>query len=95
MSSSASSLLYKLFSVLAINSVRKFLTAFGIGVGTGVAMYTLLNTFIQTVVARANEMPYIGLLSLFGIDAGLSIILSAILTRSIFLSTKLSLRSTG
>ena len=91
--SSMSALLYKLFSVLAINSVRKFLTAFGIGITTGAAMYVLLNGFIQTVVARANEMPYLGLLALFGVDAGLAIILSAILTRSIYLSTKASFRS--
>ncbi len=93
MSSSGSSLLYKLFSVLAINTVRKFLTAFGIGVVSGSAMYMLLNTFIQTLVTKANDLPYLGVLSLFGIDAALSIILSAILTRSIYLSTKVSFRS--
>ncbi len=86
--SSFSGVLYKVLDVLSNNAVRNFLKSFGIGIGSGAAMYLLISTYIQTVVSKANSMPYLSLLSLFGIDAALSIILGAILTRATYLSTK-------
>ena len=88
--SSLSSLLYKVLDVFSNNAVRNFLKSFGIGFTSGAAMYVLLKTYIDYVVSQANSLPHLNLLSLFGIDAGLSIILGALLTRALYLSTKAS-----
>lgn len=87
---SLSSLLYKVLDVFANNSVRNFMTSFGVGVTSGASIYLLVSNYIEYVISQANSMPYLSLLSMFGVDAGLSIILGAILTRVTYTASKVS-----
>lgn len=75
-------LFYKLLDVSANNIFASILKSLGVGLASGAAIYVLVSTYIQNVVATASTMPYLGLLALFSIDKGLSIILGAILTRA-------------
>ncbi|NAS10261.1 DUF2523 family protein [Acinetobacter haemolyticus] len=87
---SLASLLYKVLDIFANNSVRNFMTSFGVGLTSGAAIYLLVSNYIDRVIAQADTVPYLSLLSLFGIDAALSIILGAILTRVTFAASKVS-----
>lgn len=84
-------LFYKLLDVFSNNFFNKILKSFGVGVISGTAIYLIANKWIEYVVTRSSEMPYLGLLSLFGIDAALSIILSSILSRAFFESQKMTI----
>lgn len=83
-----SALLYKVMDVGSNNFVRSFLTSLGMGIATGAGIYLLIDSYISQAVQRAESVPYVGLLGLFGIDTALSILLGAVLTRAAFEATK-------
>lgn len=86
-----SALLYKILDIFSNKFFNSILKSFGIGVFAGTAIYLISSTWIEHVITKSSEMPYLGLLSLFGIDAALSIILSSILSRAFFESQKMTI----
>lgn len=83
-------ILYNVLDVFANNSVRSLITGMGIGVASGAGAYLLLSNYIDSAVSQASSMPMLGVMSMFGIDTGLSIIFGAILTRGSLEASKLS-----
>lgn len=87
--------LYNLLDVLANNTVRSILTAMGLGLTT----FYISSEFLQRMIAYAqshmNHFEYVGLIGLLGIDDGLSIIFSAVLTRISLNANKVFLVKTG
>lgn len=75
-------LLYKLMDVLSNNTVRNMMGSLGLGLVSGAAIYAIISQFVTTAVTEAYNLPYLGLLGLFGIDKALAIILGAVLTRA-------------
>ncbi len=82
---------YNVLDLFANNSIRSLFTSLGIGLVSATAVNVLLSNYIDTAINRASSMPMIGILSMFGIDTAISILLGAVLTRASIESSKLSL----
>jgi len=84
-------LLYKLLDVFSNNTVRNLMSSLGIGIMSGAGIYILITQFINQAISQAYNLPFLGLLGLFGIDKALAIIFGAVLTRASMEATNVSL----
>lgn len=78
-------------------SVRSALLGAGLGLGTGAAVLTALNVYIDRLVGQFGNLSndVIGLLALSGVHIALSAIISAVVFRLTMNSAKVSLIKKG
>ena len=87
-------LLFMLGSWLLTNFAQKVLLGAGVAIVSSAVIQTILTSFINKAINASNSVDstYLGLLSISGLDTGISIIVGALIARATIVAASLSFK---